>query len=101
MHCGTMDIPTLKFPRDEIMEIIPAAYQNEARRIHIMGVDPKIVPGSPQDIRIPVPPGSGHMSPMTGLSSPAEPADKLAGDIVTRVPNTAGDAVADKANDED
>ena len=34
MHCSTRDIPKLKFPRDEIIEIIPAAYQNEARRIH-------------------------------------------------------------------
>jgi 6-phosphofructo-2-kinase/fructose-2,6-biphosphatase 4 len=101
MHCGTMDIPTLRFPRDEIMEIIPAAYQNEARRIHIAGVDPKIVPGSPQDIRIPVPPGSGHMTPMTGLSSPAEPVEKAEGKPVIKVLNTTADAVADKANDED
>lgn len=77
MHCATMEIPFLHFPRDEIIEIIPAAYQNLSQRIHIPGVDPKIIPASPQDIRIPVPPsvGSGQMSPITGLSSPAEWAD--------------------------
>jgi hypothetical protein len=76
MHCSTTDIPNLKFPRDEIIEIIPAAYQNEARRIHIPGIDPKIIPSSPQDIRIPVIPGfaSGNLSPIPGLSTPAEPA---------------------------
>ncbi|MBE3041480.1 histidine phosphatase family protein [Candidatus Bathyarchaeota archaeon] len=78
MHCSTMEIPILHFPRDKIIEIIPAAYQNESQRIHIPGVDPKIIPSSPQDIRIPVAPGvgSGQMSPITGLSSPAEWADK-------------------------
>ena len=82
MHCSTMEIPFLHFPRDEIIEIIPAAYQNESQRIHIPGVDPKIIPASPQDIRIPVPPGvgSGQMSPITGLSSPAEWADNNKGD---------------------
>lgn len=34
MHCNTQDIPKLTFPRNEIIEIIPAAYQNEAKRIH-------------------------------------------------------------------
>jgi 6-phosphofructo-2-kinase/fructose-2,6-biphosphatase 4 len=73
MHCSTMEIPFIHFPRDEIIEIIPAAYQNEFQRIHIPGVDPRIVPSSPQDIQIPVPPGivSGQMSPITRLSSPA------------------------------
>ena len=119
MHCSTMDIPLLKFPRDEIIEIIPASYQNEAKRIHIPGVDPGTVPGSPDDIKIPVSVGSfppsgvasgtasgiasgvasGQMSPIPGgLSSPAEP-------IVERPPekviNTAKDMVADKVDDED
>ncbi|OHE91072.1 6-phosphofructo-2-kinase [Colletotrichum orchidophilum] len=104
MHCATMDIPILKFPRDEIIEIIPAAYQNEAKRVHIPGVDPKITPGSPEDIRIPVPGGSGtasgNLSPMPGLSSPAEP-----NVVVERPPekviNTAAEMVADRQNDED
>lgn len=115
MHCSTTDIPSLKFPRDEIIEIIPAAYQNETNRIHIPGIDPRIIPGSPQDIRIPVPPGvgSGQMSPIPGLASPAEPADqnldKLVfeknkplgtpplSDKVTKAP----EIVADKIHDDD
>ncbi|KAL2878138.1 hypothetical protein SGCOL_006669 [Colletotrichum sp. CLE4] len=108
MHCATMDIPILKFPRDEIIEIIPAAYQNEAKRVHIPGVDPKITPGSPEDISIPVPGGggggsgvaSGNLSPMPGISSPAEP-----NIVVERPPekviNTAAEMVADRQNDED
>ncbi|KAL1860564.1 hypothetical protein VTK73DRAFT_7280 [Phialemonium thermophilum] len=73
MHCSTMDIPTLKFPRDEIIEIIPAAYQNEAKRIHIPGLNPKIIPSSPEDIQIPVSSvtTSGTTTPMAGLPSPA------------------------------
>ena len=71
MHCSTADIPSLKFPRDEIIEIIPAAYQNEAKRIHIPGLDPKTVPGSPEDIRTPVaapPAGHGELAPIPGMS---------------------------------
>lgn len=111
MHVGTMEIPKLKFPRNEIIEIIPAAYQNEAKRIHIPGLDPGLVPGSPEDIRIPVPPtlvsapGSGPASgqdtpsfPGGGLSSPAlKPVDKT----YERVVNTSADAVKDKLGDED
>ena len=95
MHCSTMDIPKLKFPRDEIIEIIPAAYQNEAKRIHIPGLDPKLVPGSPEDIRIPVPPGpggdSGTLSPIPGLSSPAEPAEPALQRPPERVVNKAAE----------
>lgn len=115
-----MDIPLLKFPRDEIIEIIPAAYQNEAKRIHVPGLDPKTVPSSPDDIKIPVTTGSappsgvasgtasglasgvasGQMSPIQGgLGSLAEPV------AVERPPekviNTAKDMVADKVDDED
>jgi hypothetical protein len=32
-----------------------------------------MIPGSPEDIKIPVPP-SGMVSPMSGLGTPAEPA---------------------------
>lgn len=77
MHCSAMEIPTLKFPRDEIIEIIPAAYQNEAKRIHIPGLDPRIVPGSPEDIRLAQRcgtsgsmPGSGVLAPIGALSLP-------------------------------
>ena len=107
-----MDIPLLKFPRDEIIEIIPAAYQNEAKRVHIPGLDPNIIPGSPDGIKVTVPsstnfgptaisaPVSGQMSPIPGgMSSPAIPV------IEERPPekviNTAIDMVADKVDDED
>jgi 6-phosphofructo-2-kinase / fructose-2,6-biphosphatase 4 len=99
-----MDIPKLKFPRDEIIEIIPAAYQNEAKRIHIPGLDPKIIPGSPEDIRIPVPsrPESGTLSPIPGLSSPAEPTDEAPPQRPpAKVVNKSKDGVADKLADED
>ncbi|KAK3378532.1 6-phosphofructo-2-kinase-domain-containing protein [Podospora didyma] len=104
MHCSTRDIPKLKFPRDEIIEIIPAAYQNEAKRLHIPGLDPKTIPSSPEDIRILVP-GSppGKFSPIPGPISPG-PGD-LVEFIVTRPPekviNKSKEAVADKVADED
>lgn len=109
-----MEIPFLKFPRDEIIEIIPAAYQNEAKRIHIPGLDPQLFPGSPDDLRSPfagssVPPsglvsvagsvpGSGQMSPIPGgMSSPAVPLERPPEKVI----NTAKDMVADKVDDED
>ena len=58
-------------PREQI---IPASYQNEAKRIHIDGLAPEIIPGSPEDIRIPVPPStapSGVQSPFSGIGTPA------------------------------
>jgi 6-phosphofructo-2-kinase/fructose-2,6-biphosphatase 4 len=111
MHCSTMDIPSLKFPRDEIIEIIPAAYQNESKRIKIPGLDPKIVPPSPDDIKIPVPggslPGSGmtsgvqssQMSPMPGggLGTPSESIERLPDKGISLPPSL----VADKVDDED
>jgi len=105
MHVGTMEIPKLKFPRNEIIEIIPAAYQNEAKRIHIPGVDPTTVPGSPEDIRMRAAsiPSSGADTPAPfpggGLSSPAEPV--VVDKPPERVINTAADAVRDKVADED
>ncbi|KAH6652209.1 6-phosphofructo-2-kinase-domain-containing protein [Truncatella angustata] len=108
MHCSTMDIPTLKFPRNEIIEIIPAAYQNEAKRVQIPGLDPKMVPGSPEDIRIPVPsmPGSGTDSPAPlpggGLGSPAEPNNEIEQQSKwEKIVSTAKDAVKDKLTDVD
>ncbi|KAI0400562.1 6-phosphofructo-2-kinase-domain-containing protein [Xylaria palmicola] len=105
MHCSTMDIPKLTFPRDEIIEIIPAAYQNEAKRIHIPGLDPNTVPGSPEDIRIPVPESSGVDTP-NQLPEPAlpPPADLKAPGFdkpPEKVVNTAAEAVRDKIADED
>jgi 6-phosphofructo-2-kinase/fructose-2,6-biphosphatase 4 len=106
-----MDIPNLKFPRDEIIEIIPAAYQNEAKRIRIPGLDPKLLPGSPDGISLPASrpmsrPGSGQMSPVPGglgspipggLGSPAEPLERPSSE---KVINTSKDMVADKIHDE-
>ena len=69
MACDAMSIPKLSFPRNEIIEIIPASYQNEAKRIFIPGLPQEIVPASPEDLKIPVPP-SGFVSPMTGLGTP-------------------------------
>ncbi|KAJ9627711.1 hypothetical protein H2203_002923 [Taxawa tesnikishii (nom. ined.)] len=70
MACGAQDIPNLEFPRDEIIEIIPASYNNSAKRIHIPGLPPKLIPGSPEDLKIPVPP-SGAITPFSGLGTPA------------------------------
>ncbi|EER40568.1 6-phosphofructo-2-kinase [Histoplasma capsulatum H143] len=65
MACNAADIPFLSFPRDEIIEIIPASYNNKANRIHIPDLPPEIIPASPEGIKIPVPP-SGVASPMPG-----------------------------------
>ncbi|MCJ1395243.1 hypothetical protein MMC18_008127 [Xylographa bjoerkii] len=69
MACNATDIPTLSFPRNEIIEIIPASYNNQAKRIHIPDLPDEIIPASPEDILIPVAP-SGVVSPMNGLGSP-------------------------------
>ncbi|KAA8913151.1 6-phosphofructo-2-kinase-domain-containing protein [Sphaerosporella brunnea] len=41
MACSTQDIPFLSFPRNEIVEIIPASYNNEAKRIKIPKINTK------------------------------------------------------------
>jgi 6-phosphofructo-2-kinase/fructose-2,6-biphosphatase 4 len=86
MACNAADIPKLQFPRDEIIEvgksvsrlgrcvltvdqIIPSSYNNVAKRIKIPGLPQSMVPGSPEDIQIPVPP-SGAVSPMPGMGTP-------------------------------
>lgn len=70
MACSAHDIPSLEFPRDEIIEIIPASYNNSAKRIHIPDLPQRLVPGSPEDIKIPVPP-SGAVSPLSGRGTPS------------------------------
>ncbi|KAI2623453.1 6-phosphofructo-2-kinase-domain-containing protein [Xylaria nigripes] len=90
MHCSAMEIPKLTFPRNEIIEIIPAAYQNEVKRIHIPGLDPNSAPSSPDDIRSPVADSSGIQTPSLlpdpSLSNPGEQKshgpDKIPGSIV-------------------
>ncbi|KAF2773177.1 bifunctional 6-phosphofructo-2-kinase/fructose-2,6-bisphosphate 2-phosphatase [Teratosphaeria nubilosa] len=75
MACSATDIPNLSFPRDEIIEIIPASYTNRAQRIHIDGLPPRLVPGSPEDISIPVPPSnipSGAATPVSGMGTPRQ-----------------------------
>lgn len=72
MACDATEIPGLSFPRDEIIEVIPASYNNEATRISIPDLPPEIIPSSPEDIKIPVPPSlpnSGAVTPM-GLGTP-------------------------------
>jgi hypothetical protein len=56
-----------------VLKVIPKSYQNEAKRIYIPGLAPDLIPGSPEDIKIPVP-ASGVVSPLpgSGLASPAE-----------------------------
>jgi len=73
MACNAADIPFLSFPRDEIIEILPASYQNEARRIQIPGLPEETIPDSPMEIRITVPTSPlqrGLCSPKEGLSTP-------------------------------
>ena len=70
MACNAADIPSLSFPRNEIIEIIPASYNNEASRIAIRGLPKDIIPSSPEDIKIPVPP-SGTITPMP-LDTPSK-----------------------------
>lgn len=55
MACNATDIPGLSFPRNEIIEIIPASYNNEATAIPIPNLPEDTIPSSPEDIRIPVP----------------------------------------------
>jgi 6-phosphofructo-2-kinase/fructose-2,6-biphosphatase 4 len=69
MACSAADIPKLDFPRDEIIEIIPSSYNNVIKRIKIPGLPDSMVPGSPMDIQIPVPP-SGAVSPFPGVGTP-------------------------------
>lgn len=84
MACNAADIPFLSFPRDEIIEvgqpvsvreenadhrqIIPASYNNEAKRIKIPGLPAEIIPASPDGIKVPAPP-SGFATPIPGLGS--------------------------------
>ncbi|KAK3945822.1 6-phosphofructo-2-kinase-domain-containing protein [Diplogelasinospora grovesii] len=110
MHCSTMDIPKLKFRRDEIIEIIPAAYQNEAKRLHIPGLDPKKVPRSPEEIRVVTNPPSGELSPIPGLSSPVEqqppnlveePEEEETARPPEKIDNNTKDTLKDRLADED
>lgn len=72
MACAAMDIPVLQFPRNEIVEIVPGSYTNEAARI--------IVPGIPDEGGNLLAPGvlnlpicntpSGNNTPSMRITSP-------------------------------
>ncbi|KAK5076571.1 hypothetical protein LTS08_005740 [Lithohypha guttulata] len=68
MACNAADIPLLSFPRDEIIEIIPASYNNQAKRIKIPDLPPEIIPASPEGPKAAAPP-SGWATPQPGLGS--------------------------------
>ncbi len=107
MACNATDIPSLSFPRDEIIEIIPASYNNEATRIKIPGLPDEMIPGSPEDIRIPVPPSAppsgqitpmGLDAPMSGKSSPRQTAGiSLNGRVAFLEPGEGQTLLADRA----
>lgn len=110
MHCSTVEIPALRFPRDEIIEVIPAAYQNEARRLHIPGLDPEMIPGSPDGMKLlaagsSVPPSRPESLPASGQMTPQQGAAVGALDPLERPPekviNKSKEMVADKVDDED
>lgn len=71
MACSAHDIPSLEFPRDEIIEVIPSSYNNSSKRIHIENLPDVIIPSSPQDIKIHFPP-SGTVSPLSGVATPVD-----------------------------
>lgn len=117
MACNAQDIPKLEFPRNEIIEvrlppprrsrlsstymgfqIIPASYNNQAKRIHIPDLPEQIIPGSPQDIKMPVPP-SGAVSPLDGVGTPRDGATSpSSGGVATAQPlNIAGTHVDPKS----
>ncbi|KAL9043209.1 MAG: hypothetical protein Q9180_000036 [Flavoplaca navasiana] len=68
MACNATDIPGLSFPRNEIIEIIPASYNNESSSIPIPDLPPEIIPASPEDVKIPVPPSEGPSGTATPLN---------------------------------
>ncbi|ERT01793.1 6-phosphofructo-2-kinase [Sporothrix schenckii 1099-18] len=86
MHCSAMDIPKLKFPRNKIIEIIPAAYQNEAKIVHIPGLEmpPSQGSSSPDNVffrhaspLLTFSSSSGAMSPIQGGGLTSSPPDAL------------------------
>ena len=101
MACNATDIPSLQFPRNEIIEVIPASYNNEATRIKIPELPEKLIPSSPEDIKTPVPP-SGSVTPMgldtpkTGTSSPGVASDSPCNGLSTHSERGDGAQVVDE-----
>lgn len=86
MACAAMDIPELQFPRNQIIEIVPGSYTNEASRINIPGVPSEGLPdvSSPGALNLPVcTTPSGSSTPLMtaavpqvpGAASPMRPLD--------------------------
>ncbi|KAL8897336.1 MAG: hypothetical protein Q9207_007265 [Kuettlingeria erythrocarpa] len=92
MACNAADIPSLSFPRNEIVEIIPASYNNEATSIPIPDLPPEIIPPSPEDLQIPVPPSeapSGTATPLILGSPNARPGTPRSGRSTPRITTTS------------
>lgn len=68
MACNATNIPGLSFPRNEIIEIIPASYNNAATIIPIPGLPESTIPSSPEDLKIPVVPSHSASGVVTPLS---------------------------------
>ena len=69
MACNAADIPSLFFPRNEIVEIIPASYFNQAKRITIPDVSEDIRAASPENPCVLTVP-SGGITPLNGMLTP-------------------------------
>lgn len=50
------------------LQIIPASYNNEVKRVRIPDLPEEIIPASPEGIKMPAPP-SGFITPVPGLGS--------------------------------
>lgn len=86
MACAAIDIPELQFPRNQIIEIVPGSYTNEASRITIPGIPNEGLPdvSSPGALNLPVcTTPSGSSTPLMtaavpqvpGAASPMRPLD--------------------------
>lgn len=61
-----------------MLQIIPASYNNEAKRIKIPGLPQDIIPASPEGPKAPAPP-SGFVTPQPGLGSGFGSPEKMPG----------------------
>jgi hypothetical protein len=62
----------------DLVQIIPASYNNEAKRIKIPGLPPEIIAASPEGPKAPAPP-SGFTTPLPGLGSGFGSPEKMPG----------------------
>jgi 6-phosphofructo-2-kinase/fructose-2,6-biphosphatase 4 len=76
--------PDITKPDLTLCQIIPSSYNNVAKRIHIPDLPDHVVPGSPEDLKMPVAP-SGTVSPFPGIGTP-----KLGGIAGTVTPGQSG-----------